>query len=154
MNKEAMKKRTNQFGLQAIRLCEALPDTPVARVIRHQILRCVTSVGVNYPAAESPQFPLGVECFLPIAGCRVFERSHRLLPEGLHRAACHAKSKADFISKMGTVEEETDESLYLMELIMDAVLLKEELITDFYQGADDLISTVVSSIQTAKRRIE
>jgi len=32
--------------------------------------------------------------------------------------------------------------------------LKEELITDFYQGADDLISTVVSSIQTAKRRIE
>jgi len=118
MNKEAMKKRTNQFGLQAIRLCEALPDTPVARVIRHQILRCVTSVGVNY------------------------------------RAACHAKSQADFISKMGTVEEETDESMYLMELIMDAVLLKEELISDFYQGADDLISTVVSSIQTAKRRIE
>ena len=37
-----------------------------------------------YPAAESPQLPLGVECFLPIAGCRVLERSLRLLPEGLH----------------------------------------------------------------------
>jgi four helix bundle protein len=118
MNKEEMKKRTKQFGLRAIRLCEALPDTPVARVIRNQLLRCGTSVGANY------------------------------------RAACRAKSKADFISKMGTVEEETDESMYWMELIIEAVLLKEELITDFYQGADDLISTVVSSIQTAKRRIE
>jgi hypothetical protein len=39
---------------------------------------------LHYPAAESPQFPPGVECFLPIAGCRVLERSLRLLPEGLH----------------------------------------------------------------------
>jgi len=37
-----------------------------------------------YPAAESPQLPLGIKCFLPIAGCRVLERSLRLLPEGLH----------------------------------------------------------------------
>ena len=29
-----------------------------------------------------------------------------------YRAACRAKSNADFISKMGTVEEELDESLY------------------------------------------
>jgi hypothetical protein len=35
-----------------------------------------------YPAAESLQLTLGVECFLPIAGCRVLERSLRLLPEG------------------------------------------------------------------------
>jgi hypothetical protein len=27
-----------------------------------------------YPAAESPQLPLGVGCFLPIAGCRVLGR--------------------------------------------------------------------------------
>ena len=32
-----------------------------------------------YPAAESPQLPLGGECFLSIAGCRVLERSLRLL---------------------------------------------------------------------------
>jgi len=37
-----------------------------------------------YPAAESPQLPLGDECFLPVAGCRVLEWSLRLLPEGLH----------------------------------------------------------------------
>ena len=34
-----------------------------------------------------------------------------------YREACRAKSNADFISKMGTVEEETDESLYWMELL-------------------------------------
>jgi len=32
-----------------------------------------------------------------------------------YRAACRAKSTADFISKMGTVEEEADESLFWME---------------------------------------
>ena len=118
MDKEEMKKRTKQFGLRAIRLCEALPDTPVARVIRNQFLRCGTSVGANY------------------------------------RAACRAKSKADFISKMGTVEEETDESMYWMELIIETGLMKDELISDLYQEADDLLSIVISSIKTAKRRCE
>nr|HID12468.1 four helix bundle protein [Anaerolineae bacterium] len=37
-----------------------------------------------------------------------------------YRAACRAKSTADFISKMGTVEEEADESLYWMELLVEA----------------------------------
>ena len=32
-----------------------------------------------------------------------------------YRAACRAKSTADFISKMGIVEDETDESIYWME---------------------------------------
>src|SRR5256885_6023331 len=33
-----------------------------------------------------------------------------------YRAACRAKSKADFISKLGNVEEECDETLYWLEL--------------------------------------
>src|SRR5436190_496948 len=39
-----------------------------------------------------------------------------------YRAACRAKSPADFISKMGTVEEEADESGYWLELIVEAGL--------------------------------
>jgi four helix bundle protein len=118
VDKEEMKKRTKKFGLRSIRLCEALPDTPVVRVIRNQLLRCGTSVGANY------------------------------------RAACRAKSKADFISKMGTVEEETDESMYWMELIIEGGFMKEELISDLYQEADEILSIVISSIKTAKRRRE
>ena len=42
-----------------------------------------------------------------------------------YRAACRARSRADFISKMGIVEEECDESLYWMELLIEAKLVKD-----------------------------
>jgi four helix bundle protein len=41
-----------------------------------------------------------------------------------YRAACRARSNADFISKMGIVEEEADESLYWMELLIEAEIVK------------------------------
>ena len=69
-----------------------------------------------------------------------------------YRAAKRAKSTADFISKMGTVEEEADESMYWMELIVEAGLMKESRISELYQEADEILSMVVTSIKTAKRR--
>jgi len=110
-----MKKRTKQFALRIIRLCESLPDTPVGRVIRGQLLRGGTGVGANY------------------------------------RAACRAKSKPDFVSKMGTVEEETDETMYWMELVIEAGLMKEKLLSELYHEADEILSIVVSSIKSARR---
>jgi four helix bundle protein len=44
-----------------------------------------------------------------------------------YRASCRAKSPADFISKMGTVEEETDESIFWMELLIESGLMQERL---------------------------
>jgi len=69
-----------------------------------------------------------------------------------YRAAKRAKSTADFISKMGTVEEETDESMYWMELIMEAGIMGESLVSDLYQEADEILAMVVASIKTAKGR--
>lgn len=69
-----------------------------------------------------------------------------------YRAAKRAKSTADFISKMGTVEEETDESMYWMELIVEAGLMEESLISDLYQEADEILAMVVASINTARKR--
>ncbi len=69
-----------------------------------------------------------------------------------YRAACRAKSTADFISKMGTVEEEADESMYWMELIVESGLMSEKQISDLYNEADEILSIVISSIKTAKRR--
>ena len=43
-----------------------------------------------------------------------------------YRAACRAKSTADFIAKMGTVEEEIDESAYWLELLTESGVLGEE----------------------------
>lgn len=68
-----------------------------------------------------------------------------------YRAAKRAKSTADFISKMGTVEEEADESMYWMELIIEAGLMKEDLVSGLYQEADEILAMVVASIKTAKR---
>jgi four helix bundle protein len=70
-----------------------------------------------------------------------------------YRAACRAKSTADFISKMGTVEEEADESLYWMELLIEAGLVKAERLKPLLQEADELVAITVSSINTAKKKV-
>lgn len=67
-----------------------------------------------------------------------------------YRAACRAKSRADFISKMGTVEEEGDESLYWMELLVDSGKVKESKLVRLMQEADEILSIVVASINTAR----
>src|SRR6266571_6754173 len=41
-----------------------------------------------------------------------------------YRAACRARSRAEFIAKIGVVEEEADESAFWMELIIEGELLK------------------------------
>ena len=69
-----------------------------------------------------------------------------------YRAACRAKSTADFISKMGTVEEEADESLFWMELLIESNIVSETKISDLMKEADELVAIVVSSINTAKKR--
>ncbi len=70
-----------------------------------------------------------------------------------YRAGCRAKSKADFISKMGTVEEESDESLYWMELLIEAGIVKPELLGPLMQEADELLAITVTSINTARKRM-
>ena len=67
-----------------------------------------------------------------------------------YRAACRARSKADFVSKMGIVEEEADETIYWMELLVDADIVKRPRISDLLNEADQILSIVISSIKTAK----
>jgi four helix bundle protein len=69
-----------------------------------------------------------------------------------YRAACRAKSPADFIAKMGIVEEEADESLFWLELIVDAGLLKKKRIEDLKEEANQIVAITVSSINSARGR--
>jgi four helix bundle protein len=68
-----------------------------------------------------------------------------------YRAAHRAKSKADFISKMGTVLEEADESCYWIELLSEAgkVLLAKS--APLHREAKELVAIAVSSLNTARR---
>ena len=67
-----------------------------------------------------------------------------------YRAACRAKSVADFISKMGTVEEEADESIYWLELLGEAKLARTEELQPLMAEANELVAITVSSIKTAR----
>jgi len=69
-----------------------------------------------------------------------------------YRAACRAKSRADFISKMGTVEEEADESLFWMELLVETQLVDEQRLQALMNEADEIIAITVSSIKTARSK--
>ena len=67
-----------------------------------------------------------------------------------YRAACRSRSTADFVAKMGIVEEEADEALFWMELLVEAELIKSDLIADLMQECNEIIAIVVASINTAR----
>lgn len=69
-----------------------------------------------------------------------------------YRSACRAKSPADFISKLSIVEEEADESIYWMELLVDSNLVKESLLANLINEADQVVAIIVSAIKTSKQK--
>jgi four helix bundle protein len=69
-----------------------------------------------------------------------------------YRAACRATSTADFIAKMGIVEEETDESVYWMELLVEAGITKAELLEALMKEGNEILAITVASIVTARKR--
>ena len=68
-----------------------------------------------------------------------------------YRAACRGRSRAEFIAKLGTVIEESDESAYWMELIVEASMLKKQLVTPLLDEANELLSILVASRKSAQR---
>ena len=69
-----------------------------------------------------------------------------------YRASCRAKSTADFVHKLSIVEEETDESIYWMELLVEGEIIKEKLLENLMNEADQILSIIVSSIKTIKEK--
>ena len=68
-----------------------------------------------------------------------------------YRAAARARSRADFISKLGVVEEERDESAYWMEMILARKLLKRAKLNNLHVEANELLAITVASIKTVRR---
>jgi four helix bundle protein len=68
-----------------------------------------------------------------------------------YRAACRARSPAEFMAKMGIVEEEADESAGWIELIGDAGLLSPKRLAPLCQEASELTAITVASIKTARK---
>ena len=68
-----------------------------------------------------------------------------------YRASCRARSRAEFIAKLGTVEEEADETLFWLELALDSKLVTIERARPLLREADQLTAIFVASLKTAKR---
>jgi four helix bundle protein len=70
-----------------------------------------------------------------------------------YRAACRAKSTADFINKLKIVEEETDETQYWLEILEESGLVQSDRIEFIKKEVNEILSIVVSSIKTLKSKI-
>ena len=67
-----------------------------------------------------------------------------------YRAACRARSNAEFIAKMGIVEEEADESMFWMELLIETGTVRKELLESLFKEANEIVAIVVSSIKSSR----
>lgn len=67
-----------------------------------------------------------------------------------YRALCRARSPADFISKMGIVLEEADESLFWLELLVESGIVGKEKLNPLLKESDELAPIFVASLRTAK----
>ncbi len=68
-----------------------------------------------------------------------------------YRAACHARSRREFIAKLGIVEEEADESQFWMDLIIARGWADTDRVTKLRDEARQLVAIIVTSIRTARR---
>ncbi|MEO0246259.1 MAG: four helix bundle protein, partial [candidate division WOR-3 bacterium] len=69
-----------------------------------------------------------------------------------YREAKRAKSQADFISKIGTCEQETEETIYWLELLRDAGIVSFSKLEDLIDEANQLLAIFIASSKTAKRK--
>lgn len=67
-----------------------------------------------------------------------------------YRSACRGRSRAEFTAKLGIVEEEADESVYWLELLVEAGLVEEKLLVELMREANEITAMTVASIKTAK----
>jgi four helix bundle protein len=69
-----------------------------------------------------------------------------------YRSACKGRSKAEFVAKLGIVEEEADETAYWLELIIEGGLLEKGLVEPLLKEANEIVAIMASSRKSASRR--
>jgi four helix bundle protein len=69
-----------------------------------------------------------------------------------YRAVCVAQSKAEFVSKLSIVVEETDESCFWMEFIIEEKLLNKNQVSSLIEEGKELTAIFIKSRKTTKNR--
>lgn len=69
-----------------------------------------------------------------------------------YRAACLAKSTKDFINKLKIVEEELDETVFWLEVLVEAEIVKESKVKSLMQEGNELFKIVTRSLKTLRAK--
>ena len=67
-----------------------------------------------------------------------------------YRAACRARSVAEFKSKISIVVEEADECLFWMELLMESEIVKSSLLENLYHESEEILKIVAVARKNAQ----
>jgi four helix bundle protein len=71
-----------------------------------------------------------------------------------YRAVCRAKSTPDMINKLKTVEEESDETIYWLELLVGAGITSSAQTADLLRETNEILAMTVASIKTLRSRAQ
>jgi four helix bundle protein len=71
-----------------------------------------------------------------------------------YRAACRARSRAEFVAKMGVAEEEADETLYWLELLLETHLAESGTVQRLITEATELVAILSAGRKTARRAVK
>ena len=102
-------------------------------------LRCIKLAG------SFPKCPVG-----DIVGRQLIKSGTSVAAN--YYAACAGRSHADFLNKLGIVEEEADESVFWISFAPDARLTKQSLVQPLIAEGEEILAIVVASQKTAKAR--
>jgi four helix bundle protein len=67
-----------------------------------------------------------------------------------YRAVCRARSKAEFISKIGIVVEEADETIFWLDLLVETGVVKADKMESLPTEANELLAIFAASQRTAR----
>jgi len=69
-----------------------------------------------------------------------------------YRAVCRARSKAEFIAKVGVVVEESDETVLCLELLIDTQIVSDRRMAELLAEANELLAIFAASQHTARMK--
>jgi len=69
-----------------------------------------------------------------------------------YRSACRGKSTADVLAKLAIVEEEADETIYWLELLIEANIVREARVAELMKETNEIVAMTVASIKTLRGR--
>jgi four helix bundle protein len=132
-------RRTSIFFLLTVRITMAAAQNPLRERTKKFGLRVIRLVD-SLPTRRSAR----------VIGDQLLRSGTS--PGANYRSACRARSAAEFCSKLGIVEEELDESLYWMEMLVEAGLMPEKRLSLLRREGEELLAMTVASINTTRKR--